>query len=317
MLVLENVSFQYSKNTTVLNDINFTLQKGEHLCIMGESGGGKSTLLKSIYGLLDVNEGNISWDNETVLGPKDQLVPGFSKFKYVAQDLNLMPYTSVSENIKKHLSRFFPKESEERTQELLEVIEMQEFANTKVKNLSGGQKQRVTIAKALAKEPELLLLDEPFSQIDNFRKNTLRRRLFSYLKSKNIACIVATHDKEDALSFADYLLILKNNKIEVYNSPQEIYKNPKSKYVASLFDEVNELGVKGATHYFYPHQLEIINDNNSSKDFLLEGEVVNSYFKGNSWLIEINCKNKNYFVLHEQSLSVKTIVKIRLSQTNK
>lgn len=315
MLVLENVSFQYSKNSTVLNDINITLQKGEHLCIMGESGGGKSTLLKSIYGLLDINEGNISWDNEKVLGPKDQLVPGFSKFKYVAQDLNLMPYTSVSENIKKHLSRFFPKESEERTQELLEVIEMQEFANTKVKNLSGGQKQRVTIAKALAKEPELLLLDEPFSQIDNFRKNTLRRRLFSYLKSKNIACIVATHDNEDALSFADYLLILRNNKIEAYNSPQEIYKNPKSKYVASLFDEVNEIDINDATHYFYPHQLEINFDRDSSINLNLEGEVVNSYFKGNSWLIEINCKNRKYFVSYRNSKPKKTRVYLNIKKS--
>ena len=315
MLVLENVSFQYTKNNTVLNNINFTLQKGEHLCIMGESGGGKSTLLKSIYGLLDVTEGNISWENERVLGPKDQLVPGFSKFKYVAQDLNLMPYTSVSENIKKHLSRFFPKESEERTQELLEVIEMQEFANTKVKNLSGGQKQRVTIAKALAKEPELLLLDEPFSQIDNFRKNTLRRRLFSYLKSKNIACIVATHDNEDALSFADYLLILRNNKIVAYNSPQEIYNNPQSKYVASLFDEVNEIDINGITQYFYPHLLEINFDKDSLKDLNLEGEVANSYFKGNNWLIEIDCKNRKYFVANKHKIEDKTTVFVGIKKS--
>lgn len=154
----------------VLDNFNFNIKEGEHLCVMGESGCGKSTLLKAIYGLLDVNKGTIFWKDHQVLGPEFHLVPGMDFFKYVAQDFDLMPYISVSENIKKFLSRFYPEESEKRTQELLEVIEMTAFANTKVKNLSGGQKQRVAIARALAKEPELLLLDEPFGQIDNFKK---------------------------------------------------------------------------------------------------------------------------------------------------
>jgi ABC-type nitrate/sulfonate/bicarbonate transport system ATPase subunit len=175
MLQVNNISFRYSKNKSVLENFNFTLQKGEHLCIMGESGCGKSTLLKAIYGLLNLKKGKIFWEETQVLGPKSNLVPGFAKFKYVAQDFDLMPYISVSENIKKFLSRFYPEESEKRTQELLEVIEMTAFQSEKVKNLSGGQKQRVAIARALANEPELILLDEPFGQIDNFKKNTLRR----------------------------------------------------------------------------------------------------------------------------------------------
>ena len=153
MLQVTNLSFEYVAKKTVLKNIHFSLKKGEHLCVMGESGCGKSTLLKLIYGLLDATDGTIFWDETQVLGPKFQLVPGMEFFKYVAQDFDLMPYTSVSENIKKFLSRFHPEESEQRTQELLEVIEMKTFENTKVKNLSGGQKQRVAIARALAKEP--------------------------------------------------------------------------------------------------------------------------------------------------------------------
>lgn len=305
MLEVKNVSFGYIADKLVLKNINFTLKKGEHLSIMGESGGGKSTLLKLIYGLLDIGKGEISWNSNPILGPKDQLVPGFEKFKYVAQELNLMPYTSVSENIKKHLSRFYPKESEERTKELLEVIEMQNFAKTKVKNLSGGQQQRVTIAKALAKEPELLLLDEPFSQIDNHKKNTLRRKLFAYLKDKNIACIVATHDKDDALSFADSLLVLKDNSVLNYNHPEVIYNSPKTVYEAALFDEVNQLQIDGKKHLFYPNQLEIF-DNQTTN--LTKGIVSKSYFKGAFWLIEVNCKNENYFVAHSNKIEKGTEV---------
>ena len=149
MLQVNNITFGYSKNKTVLENFNFSLKKGEHLCVMGESGCGKSTLLKAVYGLLDLNNGTIFWDENQVLGPEFHLVPGMSFFKYVAQDFDLMPYISVSENIKKFLSRFYPEESEKRTQELLDVIEMKAFENEKVKNLSGGQKQRVAIALSL------------------------------------------------------------------------------------------------------------------------------------------------------------------------
>jgi ABC-type spermidine/putrescine transport systems, ATPase components len=214
--------------------MSLSLKKGQFLCVMGESGCGKSTLLKAIYGLVDLQKGAIFWDNVKVLGPEFNLVPGFADFKYVAQDFDLMPYISVSENIKKFLSRFYPEESERRTQELLEVIDLQAFANTKVKHLSGGQKQRVAIARALAKEPQLILLDEPFGQIDNFKKNTLRRKVFSYLKRKNIACIIATHDKDDALSFADKLIVIKNHKIIANGTPETIYKAPEKQIYCSF-----------------------------------------------------------------------------------
>ncbi|QTD36428.1 ABC transporter ATP-binding protein [Polaribacter batillariae] len=289
MLKVKHISFGYTKNKTVLENFNFTLKEGEHLCIMGESGCGKSTLLKIIYGLLDLQKGTIFWKENQVLGPKKYLVPGMDFFKYVAQDFDLMPYISVSENIKKHLSRFYPEESEKRTQELLEVIEMKAFENTKVKNLSGGQKQRVAIARALAKEPELLLLDEPFGQIDNFKKNSLRRRLFAYLKEKNIACIVATHDKNDALSFADRLIVIRHQKIIANDSPKEIYHNPKKKYIAALFDDVNEITIDGKTHLFYPHQIKIVE--NSDKKAI----VLNAYFKGAYWLIEADFKNTTIY----------------------
>ena len=289
MLKVSNISFQYAPKKEILSNISFNLKEGQHLCVMGESGSGKSTLLKAIYGLLDLKKGSIYWKNQEVLGPAFRLVPGMSFFKYVAQDFDLMPYTSVAENIGKFLSRFYPEEKEQRTKELLEVIEMSSFANEKVKTLSGGQQQRVAIARALAKEPELILLDEPFGQIDNFKKNSLRRKLFSYLKEKNISCIVATHDGDDALSFADQMMVIKNKKVIAFDSPRNLYKSPPEHYVAALFDDVNELYIDGERKLMYPHQIQ------TSKDSLHRVIVKKSFFKGSFWLIEATFNSQVIF----------------------
>ena len=303
MLQVNNISFNYkAPNKAVLRNISFSLEQGEHLCIMGESGCGKSTLLKVIYGLFDIDKGSIFWKQNEVLGPEHHLVPGMDFFKYVAQDFDLMPYISVSENIKKFLSRFYPEEAEERTQELLEVIEMTPFAHEMVKNLSGGQQQRVAIARALAKEPEVLLLDEPFSQIDNFKKNSLRRRLFAFLKEKNIACIIATHDGNDALSFADKMIVIEKNAILREGTPSELYKNPVYKYVATLFDDVNEVFVDNKLILLYPHQVQIVKSSN------FKGIVKNNYFKGFYWLVEVLHNNQKIFVKNNESIDKETLV---------
>ncbi|MCD8448804.1 ABC transporter ATP-binding protein [Tenacibaculum dicentrarchi] len=309
MLQVNNITFGYSKEKTTLKNINFSLQKGEHLCIMGASGCGKSTLLKALYGLLDLKSGTIFYDDFQVLGPEYYLVPGVDFFKYVAQDFDLISFTSVSENIKKFLSRFDPEEAQRRTNELLNIIEMTDFANTKVENLSGGQKQRVAIAKALAKQPKLLLLDEPFSQIDNFKKNSLRRNLFNYLKKNKITCITATHQGTDALSFANHVIILKNGEIIANDKPEHLYKNPKIKYVASLFDTVNEIIIDQKqveeSILLYPHQIEVVA--NSAR----KAVVKEIYFKGSHWLIKVIYNSRFVFLKHPTKLKIDEIVSLK------
>lgn len=290
MLYVNDISFQYNTQKKILKNLSFTLGAGQHLCVMGESGSGKSTLLKAIYGLLDLDSGEMFWKEQQILGPAHHLVPGMSFFKYVPQDFDLMPYTSVSENIGKFLSRFYPEEKKARTQELLQVIELTEFAHEKVKNLSGGQQQRVAIARALAKEPELILLDEPFSQIDNFKKNSLRRKLFSYLKEKNIACIVATHDGNDALSFADLMIVIKDQQIIAKDTPSNLYEQTPQKYVAALFDDVNEVTINNKAYLLYPHQIKIVLESNH------QAVVKNTYFKGFYWLIEVEYNKQQIFL---------------------
>ena len=321
MLKINDISFSYNE-IKVLKTISFSLEKGTHLSIMGESGSGKSTLLKAIFGLLDLDSGEIFWNKKQVLGPNFNLVPGEKYMKHVAQDFDLMPFTTVAENIAEFLSVFEKEKHEARIQELLEVIELLDFAHVKVKNLSGGQKQRVALARALAQEPEILLLDEPFSSIDQFKKNQLRHSLFPYLKEKGITVITATHDPNDVLSFADNVLVLKEGKIIAHDAIQNLYQKPKQKYIASLFGQVNELPISLLKEYsemdasilIYPHEFEI------SKDTGFEVYVINNHFKGGYYLVEGVAENSQtvfFKSLHVLKIHARVFLNVRLLLVNK
>lgn len=305
MLKVANISFSYSNKPTLKN-ISFSLEKGDFMALIGESGCGKSTLLKVLYGLYDLGSGEIFWKENKVLGPKFNLVPGMPYMKYLAQDFDLMPYVTVSENVGKFLSNFYPEEKKARINELLEVVEMSAYANTKAKLLSGGQMQRVALAKVLALEPELLLLDEPFSHIDNFLKNSLRRKIFKYLKEKEITCILATHDTNDVLSFCDQLIIMKSGEIFEKGDTQLIYLHPTSFYAASLFGEVNEIKWDDDAILVYPHQLEVYE--NSS----FEVVVKQSYFKGNVYLVEAIFNDSTIFFESEYDIEPSSIIGLKI-----
>ncbi|WP_418510369.1 ABC transporter ATP-binding protein [Corallibacter sp.] len=300
MLQVKNIYFSY-KDTPVLKNINFSIKQGEHLSIIGESGSGKSTLLKLIHGEYDLLKGDILWKDQEILGPKYNLVIGYDFVKYVAQEFELMPFISVEENIGKFLSNFYPNKKRKRIKELLDVVELNAFSKTKVKDLSGGQKQRVALARALAKEPEIILMDEPFSHIDSFKKQSLRRRLFNYLKEKNISCIVATHDKEDVLGYADTMLVLSDAKVLAYNTPQTLYNKPNNALIASFFNEYNIIN----NTIVYANEL-IITEEKSD----IVAIVTQSYFKGYYYLIE--AKINNDIIFFEAKFSIKKGAEIAL-----
>ncbi len=314
MLQVQNITFAYAEKP-ILKNIHFNIQKGQNIAIIGESGCGKSTLLKLIYGLHDLDEGTIFWNKHEILGPKFHLVPGMPFIKYLSQDFDLMPYITVAENVGKYLSNIHKDLKNDRVQELLEIVEMTDYANVKAKYLSGGQQQRVALARALALEPEILLLDEPFSHIDNFRKNALRRNLFAYLKAKGTTCIVATHDSTDALSFADETIVLFNGQIIDMADSQSLYENPINKYVASLFGEVNELQLSDIVEVdgvdeqvlLYPHQLKVVENG------LMEVVVKQSYFKGSYYLIKAVYNRKVIFFEHETSLPINESVRLMIA----
>lgn len=313
MLQVQNISFGYTEKIIIQN-VNFTVTKGQNIAILGESGCGKSTLLKLIYGMYDLNEGQIFYNETEIKGPKYNLIPGMPFMKYLAQDFDLMPYETVAENVGKFLSNGFLPLKKLRIQELLEMVEMTEFATVKAKFLSGGQQQRVALARVLALEPEILLLDEPFSHIDNFRKNALRRNLFAYLKKKGITCFIATHDSTDALSFSDETIVLHQGRIIEKGPSVDVYKYPLNKYVASLFGEVNELKLsqlmpidgEDELILLYPHQLKV--DENGS----IKAVVRESFFKGSRFLIKAVFDRRVIFFEHDTALAFNQEVMLRI-----
>lgn len=300
MLRVQSISFGY-KEKLVLKDVNFSVLKGQHVALIGESGSGKSTLLKTIYGLTDLEKGKIYWKTHKVLGPAYHLIPGMDYMKYLAQDFDLMPYVSVAENIGKFLSNFYLQKKTKRIDELLELVDMTAFANKEARYLSGGQMQRVALARVLALEPELLLLDEPFSHIDFHQKNEIAQNVFSYCKQKGITIIYTSHTPDEILMFSDQIIVMKNGEIVDYDTPHNIFHLPTTDYTAKLTGEVNLIPVR----YFgvqndelllvRPHHLALAANG-------IKGVVVYSYFKGTTFLIKVAVDQFQFSFYHTQLL---------------
>jgi ABC-type sulfate/molybdate transport systems ATPase subunit len=309
MLEVQNICFSYGK-TSIIQNISFEVQQGAILGVMGESGCGKSTLLQLIYGNLDNDSGQISWKGKKITGPKHNLVPGMSFMKYLSQHFDLMPYTSVAENVGTFLSNFYPEQKKARTDELLALVDMTEFTNTKVKFLSGGQMQRVALAKSLAVLPEVLLLDEPFSHIDHFRRNELRRSLFEFTQKNKITCIVATHDREDVLPYADTILVLRQGKLIQNQKPQFYLDRPTDFYCSALFGDCswfeNELGERQIT---FPHHWHI-------SERGIKVTVVKCLFYGNYYLCEVKNSKNDFWIQSFNYLNAGTELTVNLSIRN-
>jgi ABC-type Fe3+/spermidine/putrescine transport system ATPase subunit len=315
MLEIKDISFTYIEKP-VIENISFTIPKGQNTAIIGESGCGKSTLLKLIYGLYNLDSGEIIYNGSPILGPKYNIVAGEDYIKYLAQDFDLMPFITVEENVGKFLSNMYPEEKKLRVQELLDMVEMTAFAKVKAKFLSGVQQQRVALARVLALEPEILLLDEPFSQIDSFRKNSLRRNLFRYLKDKSVTCIIATHDSTDALAFSDETIVIQDGKLVVKANSKTLYENPANKYIASLFGEVNELQLsqlipledeEDQLLLLYPHQLKVVDNG------MMRVLVKQCYFKGSHYLIKAAFERRAIFFEHDSALELNQEVTLMMS----
>jgi iron(III) transport system ATP-binding protein len=189
-------------------------------------------------------------------------------------------------------------------QELVDVVELEGFENTKVQFLSGAQKQRVALARAIAKRPEIILLDEPFSHIDNFKKHSLRRNLFAYLKKNKIACVMATHDKDDVLPYADQMMVLHKGEVMRTDLPSAIYSNPEHPLIAAFFGEYST--IEG--DLYYAHQI-VLTDKSS-----LKAVVKHSFYKGNYFLIEASLKEDVIYFKNPTAVEENSVVSLTLKR---
>jgi len=242
ILQVKHLSKQYLPGTSAsigagITDICFSLAAGQILAIIGESGSGKSTLLKCIYGLLKPDSGTVAWDGKRVKGPDEQLIPGHPEMKMVTQDFSLNIYAKVYDNIAAMLPNTDLRAKEAKVQEILERLRITALKDKQIVRLSGGEQQRVAIARALISDTRVLLLDEPFSQVDTRLKNQLRSDLKRLARETGVAIVLVSHDPADGLSMADQLLLLREGQCVQLGSPEQVYQQAQSAYVASLLGD--------------------------------------------------------------------------------
>lgn len=208
---------------------------------MGKSGSGKTTLLKCIYGLEDLQSGEVRLEGERVLGPAYNLIPGYGDMKLVSQDFYVLDNHSVEENIFDKLIGYANEDKQKRAAKLLKLLELQHLKNTKARFLSSGQKQRVAIARALAIIPKVLLLDEPFSNLDKLLTEKLFAFIISEVHKKRTSVILITHLAEEALKYADTIAVMDDGKILQSGEKWSVYYQPANHRLAGLLGDFNLL----------------------------------------------------------------------------
>jgi ABC-type Fe3+/spermidine/putrescine transport system ATPase subunit len=272
----------------VLSSIDLQLDAGEWLGILGESGSGKSTLLRILGRFLDADEGEVFFRQDKLRPVHSELMPGHEKIRLIHQEFELFPNQTVEENIAYSLRFYDPVYKAERVAELIAITGLDYVRGQKAKLLSGGEKQRTAIAKALAEQPDVLLLDEPFAHLDNHNRRVLADAIEALRKRQKMSCLFVTHEAADALAWSDRIAVLRNGKIIQLGTPQEVYNNPVDSYVAELTGDINWIeNPKGNKRsYIRPERIRLTKDPQKGK---WQGNVESVRFHGNRW--EIRCAN--------------------------
>jgi len=225
-----------------IRKLDLIINQGQITAIIGESGSGKSTLLQLLYGLLSPDSGEVKFKGERIWGPEEKLIPGHDAMKMVTQstgDLNL--FAKVWDNVAIMLPSNDLKARQEKTQQILTRLKIDNLADKQVVSLSGGEKQRVAIARALITNPEVLLLDEPFNQVDTSFREGLQHDIRQIVKDTGLTVIIVSHDPAEVLSMADKLLVLQDGQIIESGDPRTLYDDPKNLYTAQLLTNCNVL----------------------------------------------------------------------------
>ena len=234
-LRISGLSCGYKGNQEkTLSNLNMDIQDGEIVCLLGQSGCGKTTLLKAVSGLIQPEAGSISLHNKEVSSAKKITPPEQRGIGMIFQDYALFPHLTVFENISFGLKNLSTREQKSRVEEMLALVNLHQLGKRYPHELSGGQQQRVAIARALASKPSLLLLDEPFSNIDSQVRQHLVREIRDILKKQKVAALFVTHSREEGFAFADTIAVMGQGGVIQKGSAFELYHQPVNRFIANF-----------------------------------------------------------------------------------
>ncbi len=237
---LEGLSKAYGDlGNPAVEDFSLSVHRGEIIALLGPSGCGKTTLLRTIAGFESPDGGRIVIAGREVASARRGLQPERRKIGFVFQDYALFPHLDVTQNVAFGLSRLPRRARAERTQEVLDLVGLKIFSRRYPHQLSGGQQQRVALARALAPEPAVILLDEPFSNLDAALRGSTREEVRRILKRSGATTIFVTHDQEEAMTFADRIAVMRMGHLEQVGLPETVYLRPRTAFVASFLGTTN------------------------------------------------------------------------------
>lgn len=274
-----------------LRNIQFTQGQGQHIVIAGETGSGKSTLLKIIAGLLQPDSGEVLFQGEPVKGPRETLVPGHPGIAYLPQYFELPKFLRV-EQVLEYASKLTPREAEK----IFRLCRIQQLLSRKTDELSGGERQRIALCRLLIGKPALLLLDEPYTNLDMIVKGVLKEVIQSISQQLGITTLLVSHDPEDTLPWANRIIILKAGKIVQQGTPHEVYFQPRSEYVAGLFGRYSvvdakmykALGGRGSGKVIIRPEQLAVRRGKMKKGVM--GTVLSQKFAGHGYELLVECK---------------------------
>ncbi|MGC7890445.1 MULTISPECIES: ABC transporter ATP-binding protein [Vibrio] len=256
-LSIHDLTCKY-ENQTVLQSLSLEVKQGEIVCLLGASGCGKTTLLKAIAGLLPLSSGVMSLNCVTIDDGQHWLPPEARNIGMIFQDYALFPHLTVAENIAFGLRQLSQTECKAKVGEMLALVHLAGLGDRYPHQLSGGQQQRVAIARSLAYKPDLLLLDEPFSNIDTQVRHELIGEIRNIFKKQGVTAIFVTHSREEAFAFADKMAVMNHGVIEQYGTASELYYQPSSKFVADFLGGGSYLSAKRISEWQFETDLGVV-----------------------------------------------------------
>ena len=305
-LEVKGLAKSYKKEKPIIKKLDFSVNRGEIISFLGESGSGKTTFLKCISGLENIDSGIIKLNGEILNDENIFVMPQNRKIGFVFQDYPLFPHLTLKENIVFNLENKYFK----YYKYMIELSGLDQLENRYPHQLSGGEQQRACIARALIRKPDLLLLDEPFSNLDSNIKFSIRDEIYKIIKETKTTTILVTHDINDSMNIADKILIFKAGVLQQYDNPHNMYCEPINCYCAKILGDLNKIEIDNKIYYIRPEKLQIVK--NSDIKLVVE----KCFFQGKEYKIQGTFKKNRWFLFSPRSVEINSEISIKFKKTD-